>query len=204
MAGDTHATRVLAMAGERGQVRSRDLTEAGIPRAELMRLVRSGRLKQVARGLYALPAQPFSALHPLAEVAARSSRGVFCLLTALHFHQLLRHSPAEIWLAIPNKARAPVSGATPLRVVRFSGPALTEGVQHYVVDGVPIRVYSAAKTIADCFKFRRLVGTQAAEHALHEAVRRGLARPDELRHCAEVCRVVEIMRPLLERAAHHH
>jgi predicted transcriptional regulator of viral defense system len=90
MAGDTHATRVLAIAAERGQVRSSDLTEAGIPRAELARLVRRGRLKQVARGLYALPAQPFSALHPLAEVAARSSRGVFCLLTALHFHRLLR------------------------------------------------------------------------------------------------------------------
>jgi len=201
MAGDTHATRVLAIAEARGQVRSRDLTEAGIPRAELMRLVRAGRLKLVARGLYALPAQPFSALHPLAEVAARSSRGVFCLLTALHFHKLLRHPPQEIWLAIPNKARAPTSGDPPLRVVRFSGAALADGVQHYMVDGVPIRVYSAAKTIADCFKFRRLVGTQVAEDALHKALRLGLAQPDDLRHCAAICHVVEIMRPLLERTA---
>ena len=106
---DTHAEQVLRLAEAHGSVRSSDLTARQIPRAILMRLVRAGRLKQVARGLYALPDRPMSRQHALAEVAARSSRGVFCLLTALRFHRIKLPSSDEIWLAIPNKSRAPAS-----------------------------------------------------------------------------------------------
>jgi len=198
MSPATQATQVLRIAEQRGLVRSRDLTEAGIPRATLMRLVRAGRLKQIARGLYALPAQPLSRQHTLAELAARSSRGVFCLLTALHFHGLLRRPPDEVWLAIPNKARAPRGDAPPLRVLRFSGPALTEGVERYVIDGVTVRIYSVAKTVADCFKFRDRIGLDVAVKALRTCRRERRASDAELRHCAQRCRVLGVMRPYLD------
>ncbi len=199
MTSDTHAVQVLRIVEERGLVRSRDLTERQIPRAILMRLVRAGRLKQVARGLYALPDQPLSRQHPLAEVAARSSRGVFCLLTALRFHRIRIPSSDAIWLAIPNKARAPGSDHPPLRVVRFSGAALTEGVEPHVVDGVTIRVYCVAKSVADCFKFRGRIGLDVALEALRRSRRQGLATEQDLLHYARVCRVTEVMRPYLER-----
>jgi predicted transcriptional regulator of viral defense system len=199
MTHDTQAMQVLRIVEERGLVRSRDLTAAQIPRATLMRLVRAGRLKQVARGLYALPDQPLSRQHSLAEVAARSSRGVFCLLTALRFHKITIPSSGEIWLAIPNKARAPRSDHPPLRVVRFSGAALTEGVEEHVIDGVTIRVYSVAKTVADCFKFRDKVGLDVALEALRKSRRQGLATTNDLRHYAQTCRVTEVMRPYLDR-----
>jgi predicted transcriptional regulator of viral defense system len=199
MTVDTQSTQVLRIVEEHGLVRSSDLTARRIPRATLMRLVRAGRLKQVARGVYALPDQPLSRQHPLAEVAARSSRGVFCLLTALRFHGIRIPSPDAIWLAIPNKARAPRSAHPPLRVVRFSGAALAEGVEQHVIDGVAIRVYSVAKTVADCFKFRNQVGLEAALEALHRSRRRGLATTEDLRHYARICRVTEVMRPYLDR-----
>jgi predicted transcriptional regulator of viral defense system len=199
MTVDTQSTQVLRIVEEHGLVRSSDLTARRIPRATLMRLVRAGRLKQVARGVYALPDQPLSRQHPLAEVAARSSRGVFCLLTALRFHGIRIPSPDAIWLAIPNKARAPRSAHPPLRVVRFSGAALAEGVEQHVIDGVAIRVYSVAKTVADCFKFRSRVGLEAALEALHRSRRRGLATTEDLRHYARICRVTEVMRPYLDR-----
>lgn len=197
MPADTQAAQILRMAERHGQVRSRDVTAAGIPRATLVRLVRAGRLKQLARGLYALPAQPLSEQHALAEVAARSSRGVFCLLTALHFHGLTRRAPDAIWLAIPNKARAPTAADEPLQVVRFSGSALTDGVEHYVIDGVPIRVYSAAKTVADCFKFRDRIGLDVAIAALARCRREKRATDAELWHFARICRAAEAMRPHL-------
>ena len=199
MTVDTHATQVLRLAEAQGSVRSSDLTARQIPRAILMRLVRAGRLKQVARGLYALPDQPLSRQHALAEVAARSSRGVFCLLTALRFHEVSVSSSDEIWLAIPNKARAPSSDHPPLRVVRFSGPALTEGVEQYEVDGVRVRVYSVAKSVADCFKFRNRVGLDVAIEALRQSRRTRSATLQELRHYAQVCRVTDVMSPYLER-----
>ena len=197
MTSDTHATQVLRIAEQHGAVRSSDLTARRIPRAILMRLVRAGRLRQVARGVYALPDQPLSRQHPLAEVAARSSRGVFCLLTALRFHGFRIPASNAIWLAIPNKARAPSGDDPPLRVVRFSGAALAEGVEQHVIDGVPIRVYSVAKSVADCFKFRNQVGLELALEALRQSRRRKLATAQELRHYAKICRVTEVMGPSL-------
>ena len=198
MTSDTQATQVLRIVEERGLVRSRDLTARKIPRATLMRLVRAGRLKQAARGLYVLPDQPLSRQHPLAEVAARSSRGVFCLVTALQFHRITTPPSDTIWLAIPNKARAPKSEHAKLRVVRFSGAALAEGVEQHVIDGVTIRVYSVAKTVADCFKFRSKVGLDVALDALRRSRRQGLATTSDLRHYAQVCRVTDLMRPYLD------
>ncbi len=194
----THAMQVLRIAEARGLVYSRDLTARGIPRAILMRLVRAGRLKQAARGVYVLPDRPQSRRHQLVTVAARSSRGVFCLLTALRFHKITIRSPDVVWLAIPNKARAPASDHPPLRVVRFSGAALTEGVEQHVVDGVAIRVYSVAKSVADCFKFRNTIGLDVALEAFRKSQRKGLATTQDLRHYARICRVTEVMRPYLD------
>jgi len=199
MTSDTQAMQVLRIVEECGLVRSRELTARQIPRATLMRLVRAGRLKQAARGLYVLPDQPLSRQHSLAEVAARSSRGVFCLLTALRFHKITTPSSDAIWLAIPNKARAPRSDHPPLQVVRFSGAALAEGVEQHVIDGVTIRVYSVAKTVADCFKFRSKVGLDVALQALRKCRRQGLATTNDLWHYAQICRVTEVMRPYLDR-----
>ena len=199
MTSDTQAALVLRIAEQHGVVRSREITAAGIPRSTLMRLVRAGRLKQAGRGLYVLPEQRLSRQHVLAEVATRSSRGVFCLLTALRFHKIAVPSSNTIWLAIPNKSRAPRIDNPPLRIVRFSGAALTEGIEQHVVDGVTIRVYSLDKTLADCFKFRSKVGLDVAIDALRTSRRLGLLRMQDLWHYARICRVTAIMRPYLNR-----
>jgi predicted transcriptional regulator of viral defense system len=139
-----------------------------------------------------------SGQHQLAEVAARSPQGVFCLLTALRFHQLTTQSPHEVWLAIPNKAHAPKLDYPPLRIVRFSGPSLTEGIESHTVDGTLIRVYSVAKTVADCFKYRNKIGLDVALEALRECRREKRASNDELWRYARLCRVANVMRPYLE------
>lgn len=191
--------RILHLAGQRGILRARDLdgTTAN-PRMALARLVAAGRLQKLSRGLYAFPHHIQSAQHQLAEVALRSPQGVFCLLTTLRFHNFTTQAPFEVWIAIPNKARAPKIDYPPLRIVRFSGPALTEGIETRQVDGVAIRVYSAAKTVADCFKYRNKLGLDVALEALRECRRGKLATNDELWRYARICRVANIMRPYLE------
>jgi predicted transcriptional regulator of viral defense system len=196
--GTTHADRVLRLANKRGTVRARDLTKSRIPRATLSRLVHSGQLDQISRGLYALPGQSRSEQHQLAEIAMRSPRGVFCLLTALRFHNLTTQSPHDVWLAIPNKGYPPKLEYPPLRVVRFSGPALDKGIETHAVDGVTVRVYSVAKTVADCFKFRNKIGLDVALEALRECRREKRATNDELWRYAKICRVADVMRPYME------
>lgn len=189
---------ILDLAAERGLIRPRDLTERGLPTVALTRLVRQGRLQRVGRGLYALPDRPVSEHNALAEVAHKHPQAIVCLLSALRFHDLTTQSPFEVWLAIPNKARAPKMDYPPLRIVRFSGEALNVGVEDHVIDGVPVRVTSVARTVADCFKFRNKIGLDVALEALQEAWRAKRVSMDELWQYATLCRVTNVMRPYME------
>jgi predicted transcriptional regulator of viral defense system len=194
----TSHQKVLDLAAERGLIRPRDLTERGLPTVALTRLVLQGRLQRVGLGLYALPDRPVSEHSALAEVARKHPRAIVCLLSALRFHDLTTQSPFEVWLAIPNKARAPKMDYPPLRIVRFSGEALTVGVEDHVIDGVPVRVTSVGRTVADCFKFRNKIGLDVALEALQEAWRAKRVSMDELWHYATLGRVTNVMRPYME------
>jgi predicted transcriptional regulator of viral defense system len=189
---------ILDLAAERSLIRPRDLTERGLPTVALTRLVRQGRLQRVGRGLYALPDRPVSEHNALAEVARKHPQAIVCLLSALRFHDLTTQSPFEVWLAIPNKARAPKIDYPPLRIVRFSGAALTDGVEEHAIDGVPVRVTSVPRTVADCFKFRNKIGLDVALEALQEAWRAKRVSMDELWRYATLCRVTNVMRPYME------
>jgi predicted transcriptional regulator of viral defense system len=193
-----NAERVLRLAGEQGVVQTRDIVDRGIPRTILSRLTERRQLVQISRGLYALPDHSRSEQHQLADVAVRSPQGIFCLLTALRFYDLTTQSPHEIWLAIPNKGHPPKLDYPPLRVVRFSGAALTQGIETHAVDGVSVRVYSVAKTVADCFKYRNKIGLDVALEALRESRREKRATNDEIWHYAKICRVANVMRPYME------
>lgn len=195
---DNTTEKLIDLARSQGLIRPRDLAPCGIPRIYLSRAVRRGQLERVGRGLYGLPDRDISAHGTLAEVARRVPKGVVCLLTALRFHDLTTQSPFQVWLAIDNKAGAPRLDYPPLRVVRFSGAALTEGVEEHVVDGVTVRVTSVAKTVTDCFKYRNKIGLDVAMEALRDAWHGKRMSSDDIWRCAKVCRVANVMRPYLE------
>jgi predicted transcriptional regulator of viral defense system len=190
-----------ALTRRRSAVRSRELESAGVARAQISRLVAAGELVRLARGLYALPGQSPAAEDGLLRVARRAPDARLCLLTALRLHGMTTQAPFEVWVAIGNKDRAPRLDWPPLRVVRFSGEALDAGVTTLKTNGVPMRVTNVAKTVADCFKFRHLVGLDVALEALREALRTRRIHSDELWRYAKICRVTRVMRPYLEALA---
>jgi predicted transcriptional regulator of viral defense system len=198
---NTPADRLIELVRSRGLLRSGDLAPLGIPRISLTRAVRRGQLERVGRGIYGLPGREVSAHGSLAEVACRVPKGVVCLLSALRFHGLTTQAPFEVWLAIENKALAPKLDYPQLRLVRFSGAALTEGVEDHVVDGVTVRVTGVAKTVADCFKYRNKIGLDVALEALRDAWHEKRMTSDDLWHYAKVCRVANVMRPYLDSLA---
>ncbi len=195
---DTHTQRVLALAGQRGLLRASHLQEQGIPRVVLARLIASGELERVGRGVYRLAGASGSAHESLATVAVKVPQAVFCLLTALQLHELTTQLPRQVWIAMPQGSHAPKLDYPPLKMVQFSGDAYTQGVQVMQVDQVPLRVYSAAKTVADCFKHRNKIGLDVALEALKEALASQKATADDLWRFAKVCRVANVMRPYLE------
>jgi predicted transcriptional regulator of viral defense system len=189
---------VARMVRRSGVFRSRDLDEGGIPRQYLRQAKERGLVKRIGRGLYVAGDTAATEHHSLAEAAKRVPNGVICLLSALRFHGLTTQSPHEVWMAISRKARRPRENHPPLRIVRFSGVALEYGVLAKKVEGVPIRVYGPAKTVADCFKYRNKIGLDVALEALRDCYRRRKATMDELYEAAKVCRVARVMQPYLE------
>ncbi len=161
----------LRAAGIQGFFRPLQLESAGLTRDQLPALMRSGQVERVARGLYRLADAEPSEDYSLAMAAVRVPNSIFCLVTALRVHGIGTQAPAEVWLAIPHKARAPRLRELRLRIVRFSGPAWTFGVQTREFEGVPARITSPARTVADCFRFERLVGAEVAMEALQDALR---------------------------------
>lgn len=184
-----------------GVVRPAELAAHGIPRRWMYDLVRKGKVERHARGIYAASNHSHTAEHALAQVAKRVPAGVICLLTALRVHDLTTQAPAEIWIALPEKARKPRLDYPRLRVTRFSGLALSEGIETYRIEGVDVRVYSAAKTVADCFKYRNKVGVDVAIEALRDFSRRRRGGATDLARFARICRVTRVMQPYLDAIA---
>jgi predicted transcriptional regulator of viral defense system len=192
---------VLEIVEQAGVLRPRDLDRYGIPRIYLSRLCERGLLQRVGRGLYVLPDADVSEHHTLAEACKRVPHGVVCLLSALRFHGLTTQSPFEVWLAIGSKAWRPQVDYPRLRFVRFSTSALEAGVEEHSIEGVSVRVYNPAKTVADCFKVRNKIGVDVAVEALRDCRRQGRCGNDDLWHYAKICRVANVMRPYMEATA---
>ena len=190
--------KVLDLAATEGILRPRDLQRKGLPTDYLWRLHQQDKLEKVGRGMYAIPGAALTEHQTITQAARRVPHGVVCLLSALRFHDLTTQAPFEVWMAIDVKARSPKEEIIPLRIVRFSGQALTAGVETHTIEGVKVKVYNPAKTVADCFKYRNKIGLDVAIEALRDCWRKKRATTDQLWHYAKICRVARVIRPYLE------
>jgi predicted transcriptional regulator of viral defense system len=194
----TKLDQAIRLVKAQGTLRPRDLVAHKIPTNYLDRLVRRGIIERVSRGVYMSPDAEPTENHSLAQVARAAPNGVICLLSALQFHEMGTQLPHEVWLALPSKAWVPKLRSPRIRVLRFSGDSLTELIQTHTIEKVTVRIYSPAKTVADCFKFRNTVGLDVALEALRDYRRLKKGTMDELWAAAKFCRMTNVMRPYLE------
>jgi len=197
----TQRDAILSLLQKRGAIRARDLQKLGISRQALLRLHRSGAVDRPTRGLYVLTDVDSTEHHSLVEATKVVPKGIVCLLSALRFHGLTTQAPFEVWIAIAGKAWSPAAASPALRIVRFTGPALRFGIEKHQIEGVEVSIYSPAKTIADCFKFRHKIGLDVALEALRDCRKQRKATLDQLWAAAKVCRMSNVMRPYLEAIA---
>ena len=83
------------------------------------------------------------------------------------------------------------------RIVRFSGLALTEGIEIHKCEGAELKVYSVAKTVADLFRYRNKFGLDVALEALRDAMRDRKCTVDELMRFARMRHVAKVIEPYL-------
>ena len=181
-----------------GLLSSTEAIRGGIHPRDLYAMRDANLLEQLSRGLYRLSDMPSLENPDIVTVAKRVPEGVLCLISALALHELTTQIPHEIYVALKMGARVPRLENPPLRVFHFSGKAFTEGIEERKVDGVAYRVYSREKTLADCFKYRNVVGMDTALEALRNYWKSRWKKTDELTRFAKICRVERVMAPYLE------
>ncbi len=175
-----------------------DIEQLGMSREYLRRLVDIGTVQRVSHGIYTGPGVPLTADTTIAEASKMVPNGVICLMTALRLHNLTTQSPFEVWIAVPRDARKPVVDSISTRFIEMREPSFSSGIEHRMIDNVSVPTYSAAKTVADCFKFRSKIGLDVAIEALRDGLRQKSFSIDELWQCSKICRVTNIIRPYIE------
>lgn len=194
----TGKDKVLKIAKRKKVFRANDVdVDSNLSRKYIARLVKEGSLVKVGYGLYSLAEHGFTESQDLIEVAVKVPKGIVCLLSALRFHDLTTQNPFEVWIAIERESRIPKVENVPVRFFRFAPKVYQAGIETYFIEGVEIKVYSAAKTIADCFKYQKTVGLDVALEAMRDAWRKRKVTMDELYHFAEIRQVKKIMLPYL-------
>ena len=197
----TKTQQVIEFVKKRSMVRPRDLEKAGLPKMYLSQLARQGVLEKVGRGLYRWPMADISEHHSLVEVCRLAPKGVVAMLSALSFHQLTSQNPHKVWLAIDRKGWRPQIQYPPVQFITMSKALLEEGVELHRIGGVEVKVFSPAKTVVDCFKYRNKIGLDVALEALREGWREQRLTIKELQYFARSSRVSKVMQPYLESLA---
>lgn len=199
----TQRTHALSMLRRHGMTRLVEFRNAGITAATVARLERDGEVIRIARGLYQLPDAKLNAQHTLAEAAKLIPKGVICLASALAFHGLTDQMPAKIWIAIARKDWRPRVKYPPVRIARFSDELLASGIERHTVEGIRVPIFGVAKTVADLFRYKRIVGDALAVEGLREALRQGKAKPGEIARYATAAGVWKTMEPYMTALTSH-
>ena len=187
--------RALVFLKTKGMARLSELMSQGVTAATVSRLETEGAIVRLARGLYQRPDASIDAHHSLAEAAKLVPKGVICLTSALAYHKLTDQIPAKVWIAIGPKDWRPKFLYPPARFASFPSNHLRTGIERHVIDGVDVPIFGIAKTIADLFRYRRIVGINVALEGLREALRKRKATPGQIARYASDARVWKVMEP---------
>lgn len=193
--------KALEYARQHGPFRPKDVAALGVHPEDIRRLCQKGQLVRLGRGLYQVGDAEISRYLTFVQACTLVPRGVVCLLSALGFHEIGTQLPHRVWLAIPAKAARPQIDSPRLELTYLKERMYRQGIEKHQTPAGVVRVYSVAKTIVDCFRFRNKVGIDVAVEALREVVynrRQYGVTPGQLAALAAKCRVGDVMKPYIE------
>ena len=171
-----------------------EMKKKGIHPRDIARMVKSGDLLAIKRGLYKNPKIDQGANQGLLDLAVAEPRGVICLLSALSYYELTTFNPSAVSMSLPRDARFPKILYPPVEFYHFSEEQFKAGIEEVKIKGIVLKVYSREKTICDCFRYRNKIGLDAAKEGLAEYLKLKNRNIEKLLQLAQICRV----RPLVE------
>lgn len=189
---------VMNLIRKKGIIRPKEVEEAGVERMYLTRMVSKGLIVKIARGLYSLPGTDFKGYESYVEIAKKVPAGIIFLISALNFHNITTQISGKVHIAVKNNTWKPEIASVDVKYYSLNDPAYSFGIEKHKINKATIKVYSPAKTVADCFKFRNKVGIDVAVEALKETVRSKRATIAEIYEAAKICGVNKVIQPYME------
>jgi predicted transcriptional regulator of viral defense system len=183
-----------------GIVRFSAILKAGFHPDSLKSLVKEGKIEKIARGIYKLTGRnhAFERYPDFVSASIQAPRGVICLLSALSFYEATNEIPRYVNIAIPQNMHAYRIKYPPVKFYFFDSASWKAGIEKHKIESYEIKIYNLAKTVADCFKFRNKIGINIARDSLRVAVTEKGIKPSEIMHYAKICRVDNVIKPILE------
>ncbi|MCC6298924.1 MAG: type IV toxin-antitoxin system AbiEi family antitoxin domain-containing protein [Anaerolineales bacterium] len=181
-----------------GILRASKAIELGVPKHVLYEMIKTGELVREAQGIYRLSDSDPLGNPDLVNISLRVPKAVFCLISALYFHELTTQIPHHVYFALPRDVKTPKIQVPPIRVFHFSQESYQAGIVERELDGVTVKIYDREKTIADCFKFREKIGMDVALEALKDYLKQPKANVSLLMKYARINRVEKVLRPYVE------
>lgn len=179
-------------------IRASSLREAGFHAQLITDMIRNGEIIRLGRGVYSLPDGNNTETSDYEILSHVVPKGIICLVSALRFHGLTDENPHMISLALEHGYHPPKIDYPPAQFFIFSGQAYSHGIEVHNSNDAELKVYSIAKTIADCFKYRNKIGIDVAVTALREAAQKNVLDYNALWTSAKICRITKIIRPYME------
>lgn len=185
-----------------GVMRTSEVLDAGIHERTLYYMRDEGMVTTIQRGIYQLAESEPLSNPDLVIIAKKIPEARICLISALSIHEMTDEIPHKVHIALPRSSWQPEFDYPPLKVYRFSEETINSGLQTLIIDGIEVKVFNPAKTIADCFKFRNQIGLDVAIEALKQGINDGKATYRDIVKYAKVCKVERVIKPYLEAIGH--
>lgn len=144
----------------------------GLRKDQVYSLLEHGQLERVGRGIYAQPETLDLAYLPLAAATAVHEQATLCLTSALVHHGLSDAIPFDSNIALPRGTRHP-AGIDHVTWHSFDPTTFDIGREVIVIaQDYTVAVYSAERTIIDCFRLMYLEGSDVAYEAMKRWLRK--------------------------------
>ena len=181
-----------------GLLKTAQAIKLGVYPSTLYRLRDQGVITCLSRGLYRMTSLPELSDPDLVTIALRVPKAVLCLVSALSYHNLTTQVPHDINIALPKSTKAPQIKYPPIRTFYYEKATYEEGIEKHIIDGISVNIYSAEKTVVDCFKFRNKIGLDIAIEALRLCHEKRKSMPVDFMKFAETARVTSVIMPYLQ------
>ena len=178
-----------------GIIKLKEITEQGINKYHLLKLVEIGEVEKLQHGIYKLSEYE---IDDFVEIKKIIPAGIICLYSAWYFYELTTYVPNEYHIAIEQKSKIKLPDYPPIKLYYWNKSVFSIGVKTFRIENTEIEIYDIEKSVCDAVKFRNKIGKDTLNEILTEYLKLKDKNIDKLIKYAKLLRIERILQTYLD------